>query len=222
MATTSTSDFALPIDELLSEASDRIGAGPVLGNEARTSRRTLDLLFTDLQNRGVMLFTLQQTTVAMTSGTQSYALSANTVDWLEAVLVRTSLATQLGRIGYQEYLQLPDKTQTGRPSEFFLQRGRDTPTLFPWPVPDNSTDKIIGWKVRKTYDSSALSNDPDAPRRYWPSLVSGLSYYLALKRPNLPIERILMLKSLYEEELDRAMSEDRERVSLRLVPGRSR
>jgi hypothetical protein len=49
-------------------------------------------------------------------------------------------------------------------------------------------------------------------------LVSGLAYYLSLKRPGISAQRSQILKNHYEEQLLQAMEEDRERVSFRAVP----
>jgi hypothetical protein len=46
-------------------------------------------------------------------------------------------------------------------------------------------------------------------------MVAGLAYYLALKRAP---ERVQMLKSMYEEEFQRAADEDEDRVPLKLQP----
>jgi hypothetical protein len=43
-----------------------------------------------------------------------------------------------------------------------------------------------------------------------------LAYYLSLKRSP---QRTQLLKAVYEEEMERAMSEDRDRASLRIEPG---
>jgi len=41
---------------------------------------------------------------------------------------------------------------------------------------------------------------------------------MAMKRPLVPENRIVMLKANYEEMLARAMEEDRERASMHIVP----
>jgi hypothetical protein len=47
-------------------------------------------------------------------------------------------------------------------------------------------------------------------------MAAGLAYYIAMKRAP---ERIQILKSVYEEEFQRAADEDEDRVSLKLQPG---
>ena len=53
------------------------------------------------------------------------------------------------------------------------------------------------------------------PVRCYPCLAAGLAYYIALKKAP---DRVQMLKSMYEEEFDRALSQDEERASFRVAP----
>jgi hypothetical protein len=50
-----------------------------------------------------------------------------------------------------------------------------------------------------------------------PCMVAGLAYYLALKIPDA-LERVPMLKAMYDEQWQLAADEDREKASLRLAP----
>ena len=56
------------------------------------------------------------------------------------------------------------------------------------------------------------------PDRFLPCAVSGLAYYLALRRPQIEIQRRQELKMLYEEELRRAMEDNREKVDMIIKP----
>jgi len=219
MATSGTTNFRLPLDELLEQASLRVGGEPTLGTEARVSRRALDLLFTDLQNRGILLHTLEQVAVTLVTENATISCSADTLDVLDAVVRRNGTDLMMRRIGYGEYLDIPRKEQTGRSTHFFVNRQRDNPSIYLWPSPENSTDILIFWKMRFVQDAGKLSNDPDMPRRFWPALVAGLAYYLAFNRGlQFPMDRLAMLKSEYEDQLSHATDEDRERATLRIVP----
>lgn len=219
MATSGTTNFSLPLDELLEQASLRVGGEPTLGTEARVSRRALDLLFTDLQNRGILLHTLEQVLVTLTSAVATISCSTDTLDVLDAVVRRNNTDLMMVRMGYGEYLDIPRKTQQGRPTQFFVNRQRENPLIYVWPAPENSTDILVYWKMRFVQDAGKLSNDPDMPRRFFPALVAGLAYYLALNRGmQFPLDRLGILKAEYEEQLQHATEEDRERAPLRIVP----
>ena len=159
------------------------------------------------------------TSAAATTVTSAASLAdtQSTVDVLEAVIRRSGTDIGVTRIGRQDYLSIPDKTTQRRPTQFFVDR-QITPTITVWPAPENSTDQLIYYRIRRIEDVDASTNDADVPFRFLPCLVAGLSYYLSVKRAP---DRIGVLKDIYEEEFYRAASEDGERVPLRLVPSYS-
>ena len=140
-----------------------------------------------------------------------------TIDILSLVVKRDSNSYAAGRLSRDGYITIPNKTDTGRPSQFFLDR-QITPNLKIWPAPENSTDILIFDRLYRIDDGDDFTNTLDVPFRFYPALAAGLAYYIALKRaPN----RIQVLKPLYEEEMERAMTEDRDRASFNIVPSLS-
>jgi hypothetical protein len=120
----------------------------------------------------------------------------------------------LERISRDAYLSIPTKSTTGRSSQFFLDR-QITPVLKLWPVPDNSTDVVYYDALTRMNDADAAVNTMDVPFRFYPCLAAGLAYYISIKRAP---DRIQLLKAVYEEEFERAMSEDRDRASFNVAP----
>ena len=106
------------------------------------------------------------------------------------------------------------KTTTGRPTQFFLDR-QITPNLKIWPIPENSTDVLYYDALTRMDDADTFINTMEVPFRFYPCLAAGLAYYIAIKRAP---DRIQLLKSVYEEEFDRAMAEDRDRASMTISP----
>ena len=114
-------------------------------------------------------------------------------------------------------MSIPNKTTTGRPNQFFLDR-LNTPILKLWPVPENATDVIIYDALTRIDDADTPTNTLAVPFRFYPCLAAGLAYYIAVKRaPN----RVQILKGLYDEEFDRALSEDRDRASFNIIPAQA-
>ena len=140
-----------------------------------------------------------------------------TIDILSAVITRSSVDYGITRLSRDEYLNIPNKTQTGRPSQFFLDR-QISPRLKLWPVPENNTDIVKFDRLIRMDDADDYTNTLQIPFRFYPCLAAGLAYYLAIKRAP---ERIELLKAIYEEEFTRAMEEDRDRASLTITPGYS-
>jgi hypothetical protein len=133
---------------------------------------------------------------------------------LSVVVQRDGTDYSLTRLSRDGFLTIPNKTTQGRVNQFFIDR-QTTPVLNVWPVPDNSTDVIYYNALTRMDDADVYTNTMELPFRFYPCLAAGLAYYIALKRaPN----RVQMLKAMYEEEFDRAATEDRDRSSFNVVP----
>tara|TARA_B100001093_G_scaffold361853_1_gene346604 strand:- start:1293 stop:1967 length:675 start_codon:yes stop_codon:yes gene_type:complete len=222
MATSGTKTFSLNIADTIEEAFELAGLELRTGYDAETARRSLNIMFADWSNRGVNLWTIDQVSLTLTAGTNQYTLNAHDVDIVSAVVRQTISGSttdlQLNRIGRTEYLNIPDKTSTGRPTQYFLDRAT-TPVLNIWPTPDTvATYTLITNRVTRIDDVTASNQDPDIPSRFMPCMVSGLAYYLAMKKNP---EKAPMLKQQYEQDFKLAADEDRTKVSLHLVPRRS-
>ncbi len=219
MAVSGTYNFNLDIDEVIQEATEMIGGENTLGHEPASARRSINLMLKDWQNRGILLWSTSVSSVTVAASVTAYSLHASTVDALEVVLGRDDTDIQLTRISPEEYLLIPNKTQTGRPMQYSIRRGIANPTMSLWPIPENSTD-ILKMEViseLQDVDKSAEQN-ADLPKRFLPPLTCGLAYYMSMKRPGVEGQRIQMLKMNYEELLSRAMLEDRERAAMHVIP----
>ena len=217
MTTSGSRDFNLDVGEVIEEAYERCGIEVRTGYDAKTARRSLNLMFAEWANRGLNLWTVNQATIDLVQGTSLYSLASDVVDTLDVVLRRSNTDFEVQRISRGDYVTLPNKTTQGRPSQYYLDR-QITPQLNLWAVPENSTDQIIYYYVRRIEDADTLVNTTDMPFRFYPCMVAGLAYYMAVKRTP---ERIQMLKTIYEEEFQRAADEDQGRTPLKLQPSLS-
>jgi len=214
MATSGSRDFNLDVSDIIEEAYERCGLEVRTGYDARTARRSMNLMFADWANRGINLWTVRQATITLTQGQATETLTSDVVDLLEVVLRRNGTDFDINKISRGEYLSVPTKTTTGRPSQFYFNR-QVLPQITMWPTPENSTDQIVYYYIRRLEDADALVNDVELPFRFLPCAVAGMAYYIALKKAP---ERIQLLKTVYEEEFQRAADEDEDRVSLKLQP----
>jgi hypothetical protein len=214
MAVSGSVNFELDVAEYVEEAFERCGLEVKTGYDLVTARRSLNLMLAEWANRGLNQWTIAQRTQALTSGTRTYALSADVIDILSAVVTRSGTDFMLTRVSRDDDLNIPNKETTGRPTQFFLDR-QVTPSLRIWPTPENSTDVIVYNALTRMDDADTPINTLDMPFRFYPCLAAGLAYYISLKRaPN----RVQMLKAIYEEEFERAMGEDRDRSSFTVTP----
>ena len=219
MAVSGTYNFNLDIDEVIQEAMEMIGGENTLGQEPASARRSINLMLKDWQNRGILLWSTSVSSVTVSASVTAYSLDSSTVDALEVVLERDNTDIQLTRISPEEYLLIPNKTQTGRPMQYSIRRGISNPTMSVWPIPENSTDVLKMEIISELQDvNKSAGQNADLPKRFLPPLTCGLAYYMSMKRPGVEAQRMQMLKGNYEELLSRAMLEDRERASMHVVP----
>jgi len=214
MTVSNSRDFNLDVGEVIEEAFERCGIEVRTGYDARTARRSLNLMFAEWANRGLNMWTVKQGTVTLTQGQAEETLLADVVDLLEVTLRRSGTDFTIDRISRGDYVTIPNKTTQGRPSQFWFNR-QIAPVINLWAVPDNSTDQLIYYYLQRIDDADTLVNTTDMPFRFFPCMVAGLAYYIAMKRAP---DRVQMLKSVYEEEFQRAADEDEDRVPLKLQP----
>ena len=217
MTTSGSRDFNLDVGEVIEEAYERCGLEVRTGYDAKTARRSLNLMFAEWANRGLNLWTVKQGSITLTQGQAQEALLSDVVDLLDVVVRRDGTDFEVERISRGEYATLPNKTTQGRTSQYWLNRQID-PVINLWAVPENSTDQLIYYYVRRIEDADSLVDTTDMPFRFFPCMVAGLAYYMAMKRAP---ERVQLLKTVYEEEFQRAADEDQGRTPLKLQPSLS-
>lgn len=210
MTTSGTRDFNLDVAEAIEEAYERIGIEMRSGYDARTARRSMNLMFAEWANRGLNLWTVTEDTLTVTQGVSEYTLATDVIDILDMALRRNGTDFEVTRISRSDYLDFPNKTDQGRPSQFYFDR-QISPVITLWQTPENSTDQLVYYYVRRIEDVNTLTNTTGIPFRFYPCMVAGLTYYLAIKRAP---ERVQMMKAIYEEEFQRAANEDEDRVPL--------
>lgn len=238
MTTSGTASFNLDLNELVEEAFERCGAELRTGYDLRTARRSLNLLTIEWANRGINLWTIEQGQIALNQGQIVYNLPVDTIDLLDHVTRTGSGQNQqdlnINRISESTYSTIPNKNATGRPIQVWINRqsgaaypdglippGVDVkyPTINVWPAPDQSNYyTFVYWRLRRIQDAGGGVSTPDIPFRFLNCLVAGLAYYLAMKLPNIPMERAVGLKQEYEQQFQLAAEEDREKANIRFVP----
>jgi len=232
MIASGTSAFNLDLGELIEEAFERCGQELRSGYDFKTARRSLNLLTIEWANRGLNLWTIEQGVIPMVAGQINYSLPVDTIDLLDHVIRtgtgQTQVDLSMNRISASTYITIPNKNVTGRPLQVWIDRqtGADYPTTgikYPainvYPAPEQSNYYyFVYWRLRRIQDAGNGVNSQDIPFRLLNALVAGLAYYLSMKIGQLDPNRVGMLKADYEQQLDLADSEDREKASFHAVP----
>ena len=219
------------IADIVEEAYERIGMQGVSGYQLKGARRSLNILFQEWSNRGLHYWEIANNTITLVNNQNVYTMFRSTSDGtsdatavygvddvLEASFRNSSnVDTPLTKINRSTYQGLSNKTDTGTPTQYFVQRFIDKVTITLYLTPGtNEAGKFINfYYVKRIQDAGAYTNDADVPYRFVPCMIAGLAYYLSMKYAP---ERIQPLKLIYEDELNRALIEDGSSSSSYITP----
>ena len=223
-------DKNFSIDEIIEDAYERIGLQGVSGNQLRSARRSLNIMFQEWANRGLHYWEVANNNITLVADQAVYTMFRSTGDGtsdttavygvddvLEASFRNSNVDTPLTKINRSSYQALSNKTSTGQPTQYFVQRFIDkvTITLYLTPGSDQAGKFINYYYVKRIQDVGDYTNATDVPYRFVPCMVSGLAYYLSQKfNPQL----VQQMKLLYEDELNRALQEDGSSSSSYITP----
>ena len=129
----------------------------------------------------------------------------------------SSIDSPLTKISRSTYQALSNKTALGQTSQYFVQRFIDKVSITVYLTPGASQvgDFLNFYYINRIQDSGAYTNAADVPYRFVPCMVSGLAYYLAIK---FVPQRLQPLKLIYEDEFNRALTEDGSESSSFITP----
>ena len=233
MATSGTTTFesTFSIDDVITEAYERLGRFDYSGNDLKSARRSLNIMFQEWANRGLHYWQVKNNSITLVNGQSEYTMFRSTADGtssatavygvddvLEAVYRNSSSVDfPLTKINRSAYQGLSNKTQTGVPTQYYVQRFIDkvTITLYLTPGSSEAGNFLNYYYVSRIQDAGNYTNEADVPYRFVPCMVSGLAYYLSQKiNPQLTQN----MKLLYEDELKRALEEDGSASSSFITP----
>ena len=228
---TTTFDKNFAIDEVIEEAYERIGLQGVSGYQLKTARRSLNILFQEWGNRGLHYWQIANNDITLVDGQAVYTMFRSTGDGtsdatavyggddvLEASFRNSdNIDFPLTKINRSNYQALSNKSSKGVPTQYYVQRFIDkvTITLYLTPGSDEAGKKLNYYYVKRIQDVGDYTNASDVPYRFVPCMVSGLAFYLAQKYAP---DRIQAMKLYYEDELQRALSEDGSSSSSFITP----
>jgi hypothetical protein len=226
MATSGTTTFNLDLSDIMEEAYELCGLVMRSGYDYRTARRALNLIFLEWQNKGLNLWKIEQDTQALTAGTSSYAANSSALEIVDAFIRTDSGNTnkqfdqQLTRISRTQYNHQAKKLSQSKPTQFHVDKGTSSINIVLWSTPDSAqTYTLVYDYIKRIEDAGDLaSNNADVPARYLPCLTYALAYNIACKEMEAQ-PRVPMIRNRYMELWNEVSDADRERASVRFVPG---
>jgi|TARA_R100001129_G_C5279957_1_gene236598 hypothetical protein len=228
---TATFEKGFSIADIVEESYERIGIQGVSGYQLKSARRSLNIIFQEWSNRGLHYWEIANNDITLVNNQNVYTMfrstsdgtsSATAVYGVDDVLEASfrnadNVDFPLTKINRSAYQALSNKTDTGVPTQYYVQRliDRVTITLYLTPGSDEAGKKLNYYYVKRIQDAGDYTNDADVPYRFVPCMIAGLAYYLAQKYAP---DRIQVLKMLYEDELQRALNEDGSSSSSFITP----
>ena len=157
---TTTFDKTFSIDEIIEDAFERIGIQAVSGNQLRSARRSLNILFQEWGNRGIHYWEIDNTNIDLVEGQSDYdffrassdGTSATTAptdgiygmsDVLEAQLrsnraQTTQSDSPMTKVDRSTYAAFSNKLSKGTPNQYWVERFIDKVRIHIYPTPDSS------------------------------------------------------------------------------------
>ncbi len=212
--------------ESVEEAFEQCGIRANEGYDMRTARRSLSLILKRWQNYQVNFWQMEDYVLSCEAGTASYRLAEDSID-----LVLVSIATSatgserdLGKpMSFQDYHQIPNKTQLGTPTRFMVHKESSGPVLYLWPVPNSSDLTVNGYRLRgdsvqdTAGDWVAYDQSLPVPSRFEPALIAALAAEIGSKKIQDPGRRA-ELRAIAKELWVEAVFGDTTRASIFLRP----
>ena len=233
--TSGTTSFDPQMDEIIEEAYERTGVlGTRTGKQLRSARRSLNILFQEWANRGVHLWKIKLAKIPLVLGQAEYSYATDSQNFpddinevLEAYYRNNSntaapVDVALTKIARSAYSQTPNKLTKGTPSQYYVDRNVN-PSIFLYATPSSSVSststpsnfQFCFYYMSKIQDVGGYTNTSDVVNRFYPCMISGLSYYLSQK---VSPERAGELERRYESEMLRALDADNQGTSSFISP----
>lgn len=192
MATSGTTTFSLTGQQALQQVFDilEFDRGSVRPNEDfELGRVTANLMLKSWQADGCHLWRETDITITWPADEPEVTLDANYIDISELRhQVSATNERPLARVETGEYLQYPNKAQSGNPLIYSPAKTRTTLKLRVWPVPSENVT-LLGTGTRVTEDLTSINDDWDVPQEWLETVIYCLADRLiepldvALHRP---------------------------------------
>lgn len=144
--------------------------------------RTMNSVFSTWANNGPNLWAIDLQTSNLTSGQTTFNAPSSTVDLLEVVLRRNNTDYVLTRFSRQDYMELPNKDQSGRPTNFWVDKQLTNYVVYMWPITDQSADQIRYYRMVQLQDVNGTGSETlNLPYLWSDAIVSALAYRIGMR-----------------------------------------
>lgn len=230
MGTTGTYIADPTLAEYGDEAFERAGIQPqsITAEHIASLRRSIGFVFSEWATQGPQQWTFGILEHTVTAGENNFTLPQGTIDVRSVTVKRDSRETEMTPMSRAEYHVIHDKTIRGRPTSYFTDRKRGTPSgttpsatptylvFYYWQAAENATDIIRVQYFSQIQDvaSGNMAGTFDIPFRWQEAFASALAAKVAQKfKP----ERFDALKALADIAFKMADGSETEKAPLHVT-----
>lgn len=183
MATSGATDWTLNAREVATFALRKIRV--LASNETASAEdmalcvENLNALLKGFQIKGPNIFRNTEGSLPLASATASYSL---TVPYriVSARFKQSGREIPMTELSRDEYFDLPLKTSTGIPTQYYFDVQRDGGTLYVWPVLATAAGETIEYTYQRRYQNvGGLNNNLDVPQEWLETLGYALAARIA-------------------------------------------
>lgn len=177
--------FSPDIASIYSECAERAGiAAKAIGNDfIESATRSLYLLLnSEWLTLGIRTWQFQLLNFTTSPNLNQTVLPVGVLTVSDAILRRDGRDTPINPMSRNEYLEIPDKTQTGRPDRYLVDKQYNQCVMTYWRTAENDSDQIFYWAMMNTdQPGDDLTNQLQVRPEMQEALHAGLSARLAMK-----------------------------------------
>lgn len=233
MATSGTVSYTQNRNEIIRSAYEIIGVatdGEALnGDDIDVAQAALNVMIKAWIAHGLQLWKRNTKSITLTAATSTYTLGtggtvASSIRPLRIIecdrLDSSGIEVPMTKLSLSGYSDLPNKSSTGIPVNYFYDPTLTVGTLTVWPVPDATI--AAEYTIEITYQSpmedlTSGTDNVDFPQYWEEAIIYGLAERLA-PRSALDLNERVLLKQEAKASLDLAMSFDVEDDSIYFQP----
>lgn len=134
------------------------------------------------------------------------ATNGTVLDVRELVFQNTPQEIPFYQLNRTDYSNLPNKTRTGRPTQFWYDKRRQQPEIVMWPNPDTqfTYSQITGFLHRQIMDVGTMQQEIECPQRWYLAIVLQLAKHLCKEIKEVDPNIIPIVQQDADYELARA------------------
>jgi hypothetical protein len=142
------------------------------------------------------------------------------LDQDEVLVGNTPNEIVMARLNRDSYSNLPNKTFTGKPLQFWLDRTLNEPVMYIWPVPNESQalGQVVTYVKRYIMDVGTLTEEIEVPQRWFEAIVYLLASKLAEELPQVEPGYVQVLDQKALRALSEAEMEERDNSPIYFTP----